>query len=113
MIFGFSPFTLDMDRAELLGPEGLVAVEPKAFAVLRLLVEHHDRVVSREEMIEVVWGGRFISDAAVSTALKFARKAVGDDGVRQTFIRTVHGRGHRFVAPVTRRVSASVAPVVV
>ena len=113
MIFGFAPFTLDMDRAELLGPEGLVAVEPKAFAVLRLLVEHHDRVVSREEMIEVVWGGRFISDAAVSTALKFARKAVGDDGVRQTFIRTLHGRGHRFVAPVTRRVSASVAPVVV
>ena len=113
MIFGFSPFTLDMDRAELLGPEGLVAVEPKAFAVLRLLVEHHDRVVSREEMIEAVWGGRFISDAAVSTALKFARKAVGDDGARQDFIRTLHGRGHRFVAPVTRRVSASVAPVVV
>ena len=110
MIFGFSPFTLDMDRAELLGPEGLVAVEPKAFAVLRLLVEHHDRVVSREEMIEAVWGGRFISDAAVSTALKFARKAVGDDGARQDFIRTLHGRGHRFVAPVQMRAAATVAP---
>jgi TolB-like protein len=103
MNFEFAPFTLSTDRAELVGPEGVIALEPKAFSVLRLLVEHHDRVVSREEMIEVVWGGRFISDAAVATALKLARRAVGDDGVRQTHIRTLHGVGHRFVAPVQRR----------
>lgn len=103
----FGPYALYPDRAELVGPEGPVRLEPKAYAVLRLLVEHHDRVVSREEMIEVVWGGRFISDAAVSTALKFARKAVGDDGDRQAMIRTIHGLGHRFVAPVDRRVDAT------
>lgn len=103
MIFEFDPFTLSTDRAELVGSEGVIALEPKAFAVLRLLVEHHDRVVSREEMIEVVWGGRFISDAAVATALKLARRAVGDDGVRQSHIRTLHGVGHRFVAAVQRR----------
>ena len=112
MIYAFPPFTLFADRAELIGPAGAVAMEPKAFAVLRLLVEHNDRVVSREEMIEMVWGGRFVSDAAVATALKLARKAVGDDGVRQAFIRTIHGLGHRFVAEVTRRLDASVAMLV-
>lgn len=103
----FGPYTLYPDRAELIGPDGAVRLEPKAFAVLRVLVEHHDRIVSREELIEAVWGGRFISDAAVSTALKFARKAVGDDGDRQAMIRTIHGLGHRFVALVQRRVDAS------
>ena len=109
MHYVFAPFTLFPARAELVGPEGVIKVEPKAFAVLRLLVEHHDRVVSREEMIEVVWGGRFISDAAVATALKSARKAVGDDGERQALIRTLHGAGHRFVAQVERRVDATTA----
>ena len=109
MHYVFASFAFYPDRAELIGPEGEVRIEPKAMAVLRLLVEHHDRVVSREEMIEVVWGGRFISDGAVATALKFARKAVGDDGDRQAMIRTVHGMGHRFVAAVERRVDATTA----
>ncbi len=109
MHFVFGSYEYHPDRAELIGPQGVVRMEPKAMAVLRLLIDHHDRVVSREEMIEVVWGGRFISDAAVSTALKLARKAVGDDGVRQTFIRTLHGVGHRFVAPVQRLAVAVVA----
>ena len=109
MQYHFGPYELHPERAELIGPEGVVRMEPKAMAVLRLLVEHHDRIVSREEMIEVVWGGRFISDAAVSTALKLARKAVGDDGDRQGMIRTVHGVGHRFVAQVERRVAAQAA----
>ena len=107
MHYVFAPFSLYPGRAELFGADGLVHVEPKAFALLSLLVEHHDRVVSCEEMIEVIWGGRFVSDAAVSTALKSARKALGDDGERQAYIRTVHGTGHRFVAEVERRVDAS------
>jgi TolB-like protein len=103
----FGQFTLYPDRAELAGPAGPVPLEPKAFAVLRLLVENHDRVVTRDEMIAQVWGGRFVSDAAVATAIKFARKAVGDDGDRQVMIRTAHGIGHRFVAPVERRLDAT------
>lgn len=103
----FGAYTLYPDRAELVGLDGVIHTEPKAFAVLRLLVENHERVVSRDEMIAAIWGGRFVSDAAVSTALKFARKAVGDDGETQAMIRTVHGIGHRFVAPVERRVDAS------
>ncbi len=107
MHYEFAPFTFYPERAELTGPKGGIAVEPKALAVLRLLVENHERIVSREEMVEVVWGGRFISDAAVSTALKGARRALGDDGVRQDYIRTLHGLGHRFVAEVRRRVDAA------
>ena len=111
MILEFAPFGLNIDRAELRGPAGLIALEPKALALLRLLVENHERVLSRDEMIATVWGGRFISDAAVSTVLKLVRKALGDDGAAQTYIRTVRGLGHRFVAPVRIRSSISVSPV--
>jgi TolB-like protein len=99
----FAPFELDIDRAELRTMSGLVKLEPKAFRLLCLLVENSERVISKEEMIAVVWGGRFISDAAVSTVLKAVRKALGDDGDRQDFIRTIRGVGHRFVAPVLMR----------
>ena len=109
MILEFSPFELNIDRAELTGPAGLIALEPKALALLRLLVENHERVLSRDEMIATVWSGRFISDAAVATVLKLVRKALGDDGATQSYIRTVRGLGHRFVAPVRIRSSGAVA----
>jgi TolB-like protein len=96
----FDPFELDTDRAELRTVSELVKLEPKAFRLLCLLVENNERVISKDEMIAAVWAGRFISDAAVSTALKTVRKALGDDGDKQSFIRTVRGVGHRFVAPV-------------
>ena len=111
MILEFAPFELNIDRAELSGPDGLIALEPKALALLRLLVENHERVLSRDEMIATVWGGRFISDAAVATVLKLVRKALGDDGAAQTYIRTVRGLGHRFVAPVRIRSSGAVSVV--
>jgi TolB-like protein len=109
MILSFAGHSLDRDRAELRGPEGIVALEPKAFAVLALLAENHDRVVDKDEMIEVVWGGRFMSDAAVTTVVKQVRRALGDDGAAQGIIRTVRGRGYRLVAPVSLSVAAAVA----
>ena len=105
----FDPFELDTDHAELRTVSGLVKLEPKAFRLLCLLVENNERVISKDEMIAVVWGGRFISDAAVSTALKAVRKALGDDGDKQEFIRTVRGLGHRFVAPVRIRKTENAA----
>lgn len=99
----FDPFELDTDRAELRTASGLIKLEPKAFRLLCLLAENTHRVISKDEMIAAVWGGRFISDAAVSTALKAVRKALGDDGDRQDFVRTIRGVGHRFVAPVRMR----------
>jgi len=105
----FEPFVLDMDRAELRTAAGIVPLEPKAYRLLCVLVTNTDRVVSKEEMIAVVWDGRFISDAAVATVLRMVRKALGDDGDAQRFIRTVRGLGHRFVAPVRIEAASCVA----
>ena len=109
----FDPFQLDTDRAELRTASGSIKLEPKVFRLLCLLVENSERVISKEEMIASVWDGRFISEAAVSTALKEVRKALGDDGDRQEYIRTIRGLGYRFVASVRiRPTDASVAAAV-
>jgi pimeloyl-ACP methyl ester carboxylesterase len=70
------------------------------FEVLAYLVAHRDRVVPKEELLDAVWGDRFVSESALTTRIKAARRAVGDDGSAQRVIRTVHGRGYQFVAPV-------------
>jgi predicted ATPase/DNA-binding winged helix-turn-helix (wHTH) protein len=77
-----------------------VAVEPQVFDVLRLLVQHRGRVVPKEEILDVVWGNRFVSESALTSRVRSARQAVGDDGQRQQVIRTVHGRGYQLVAEV-------------
>jgi DNA-binding winged helix-turn-helix (wHTH) protein/esterase/lipase len=80
-----------------------VPLEPQAFDVLAYLVSHRDRVVPKEELMDSVWGGRFVSETAVTSRIKQVRRALGDDGHSQRMIRTVHGRGYRFVAPVESR----------
>ncbi len=76
-------------------------VEPRALEVLLYLIEHRDRVVSKHELLDSVWGHRFVSEAALATALRTARIAVGDSGSEQRFVRTVHRRGYQFVAPTS------------
>jgi DNA-binding winged helix-turn-helix (wHTH) protein len=73
-------------------------MEPQVFALLALLVENRERLVSKDEIIEKVWDGRIVSDAAVTSRVKSARHALGDDGKSQRFIRTIHGQGYRFIA---------------
>ena len=100
MVYRFASFELDPTKAELrLGGE-VRPVEPQVFALLALLVENRERLVSREEIVDKVWEGRIVSDAAVASRIKSAREALGDDGKSQRFIRTIHGRGLRFVAEV-------------
>ncbi len=98
VIYRFDGFELDLGRGELRRGGAVRPVEPQVFALLALLVEHRERLVSREEIVEKVWEGRIISDAAVASRIKSAREALGDDGKQQRFIRTLHGRGLRFVA---------------
>lgn len=105
----FSAFTLDLDRGELRGPDGVRHTEPKTFAVLRLLAENPERVIGMGELIETVWGGLHVSDAAVATVIKLARKAVDDTGEAQAVIHTVRGQGFRMTAPVTILAAAQVA----
>src|SRR3954454_5728253 len=100
MIYGFDDFELDPGRVELRRDGGLVHVEPQVFALVLLLVENRERMVSRDEIIEKVWEGRIVSDAAISSRIKSARQALGDDGSTQRVIRTVHGQGLRFIAQV-------------
>ena len=84
-------------------------VEPQVFALLLLLAENRERLVSRDEIIEKVWDGRVVSDSALDSRVKSARRALGDDGKAQRFIRTIHGQGFRFVAEVKEAAPASSA----
>ena len=75
-------------------------VEPQVFDVLAFLAEHHGELVRKEELLDEIWGDRFVSESALTSRLKSARRAVGDDGTRQAVIRTVHGKGYEFIAEV-------------
>jgi class 3 adenylate cyclase/pimeloyl-ACP methyl ester carboxylesterase/DNA-binding winged helix-turn-helix (wHTH) protein len=92
-------------------------MEPQAFDLLAYLVEHRDRVVTKDELIGHIWPERFISEAALTTRVMEARKALGDSGREQRYIRTVHGRGYRFIAearvsppPAGAETAVAVAP---
>ena len=101
MRYTFDDFELTVDAHELRNSEGMVSVEPQVFSILIHLIANHERVVSKEELIEAIWDGRFISDSAVSSRIKSLRKALGDDGQTQKYIKTIHGRGFRFIGNVT------------
>ena len=100
MRYGFEGVVVDTDTYEVRAGDRVVKVEPQVFDVLALLIAHRDRVVTKEELLDGVWGDRFVSESALTTRIKQARQAVGDDGQAQRVIRTVHGRGYRFVAPI-------------
>ena len=111
MIYRFGPFELDLARGELRADGEPRAVEPQVFALLALLVENRERLVSKDELIEKVWDGRIVSDAAIASRVKSARQALGDDGQAQRFIRTTHRKGFRFVADVKFTRPADAPPV--
>lgn len=99
----FEGFELDPARFELRLSGARVHVEPQVLSLLFLLVENRDRMVGKDEIIDKVWDGRIVSESAVAARIKAARKAIGDDGKGQRLIRTIHGRGFRFVGEVTQR----------
>lgn len=96
----FDKFELDTDTFELKSSGKPVPVEPLVFELLVVLARQPKKVVSRDALIESVWDGRFVSESTVSTAIKSARKALGDTGNAQNFIRTIRGRGFQFVGEV-------------
>ena len=100
MIYSFGSMELDLARVELRDNGEPRAIEPQVFALIAYLAENRDRMVSRDELFEKLWEGRVVSDSALSSRIKSARRAVGDDGRSQTIIKTVHGQGLRFVADV-------------
>jgi class 3 adenylate cyclase len=101
MIYAFGDFELDVERYELRRTGVPVKLEPKAFRVLAYLIQHRDRVVTRDELRERFWPGEFVTDSALAHCVVKARQAADDGGVTQQVIKTVHGHGYRFIAAVT------------
>lgn len=100
VILRFEGYELDTGRFELRRGGDHVPMEPQVFDVLRVLIENRDRIVSKDELFERVWDGRIVSDAALSSRINAARKAIGDNGAEQRLIRTAPRRGFRFVGQV-------------
>lgn len=99
-VIRFDDFELDTAFFELRKADERVPVEPQVFDLLMFLARNHGRTVTKEEIFAAIWGNRVVSDAALSSQIKAARRSLGDDGVSQRMIATVHGRGFRFVARV-------------
>jgi pimeloyl-ACP methyl ester carboxylesterase/DNA-binding winged helix-turn-helix (wHTH) protein len=113
-VYRFEACELDPRRRELRRGGRPVHVEPQVFDVLLLLLRHHDRVVAKSELLDEVWGDRFVSESTLTSRLKAARQAIGDDGRNQRLIATVHGVGYRFVGQVDgdHHETRAAAPVV-
>jgi len=108
MRLAFRDIEIDSDRFELVRAGEPVRLEPQAFEVLAHLIQHRDRVVTRDELMEAIWGTIYVSDAALATRIKEARRALGDDGATQWAIRTIHRRGYRFVVEIDEQDGAGV-----
>jgi TolB-like protein/Flp pilus assembly protein TadD len=100
MIYPFEDYSLDTDRRELRRDSTLVALEPQVFDLLEYLIRNRDRVVSRDDLLASVWGGRIVSESALASRINAARRAVGDNGEQQRLIKTLPRKGIRFVGVV-------------
>jgi DNA-binding winged helix-turn-helix (wHTH) protein/tetratricopeptide (TPR) repeat protein len=100
LLYLFDNYALDTDRRELRCGAAALAIEPQVFDLLEHLIRHRERVVSRDELIESVWGGRIVSESALSTRINAVRSAIGDSGTVQRLIKTLPRKGLRFVGDV-------------
>ncbi|HEY2444434.1 MAG TPA: winged helix-turn-helix domain-containing protein [Rhizomicrobium sp.] len=100
MLYIFENYALDPDRRELRSGATIIAMEPQAFDLLLHLIRHREHVVSRDELIEQIWGGRIVSESALSTRINAVRTAIGDSGTEQRLIKTLPRKGVRFVGEV-------------
>jgi adenylate cyclase len=108
MIYIFGDCELDTSLYTLKRAGKTIRLRPKVFRVCRYLLEHRDRVVSRDELCAQVWPGQFISQATLEGVIRAVRQAVGDSGQTQGIIQTLHGYGYRFVADVEERAAKHV-----
>jgi DNA-binding winged helix-turn-helix (wHTH) protein len=100
LLFWFEDYALDTDRRELRRGPALLPVEPQVFDLLVFLIGNRDRVVSKDDLLASVWGGRIVSESTLASRINAARRVVGDNGEQQRLIRTIIGKGVRFVGAV-------------
>ncbi|MDH3617043.1 MAG: tetratricopeptide repeat protein, partial [Gammaproteobacteria bacterium] len=106
----FADCEFDPDRRELRRNGELVPLEPKVFALLLYLIEQRHRAVDKDEIQDAVWTGTIVSETALTRAIMKARRAVGDSADAQAVIRTVHGHGYQFIAPLSDRAIGAETP---
>jgi DNA-binding winged helix-turn-helix (wHTH) protein len=99
MIYRFDNFEIDTQNYRLIRYGEVIEVEPKVFDLLSYLLVNRDRLVTRNELFENIWSGQIVSEASLDNQIKTVRKIVGDSGQIQSVIKTVRGRGYRFIAP--------------
>lgn len=100
MFYRFGNYELDPGRFELRKDGETQHTEPQVFEVLSLLVERRDRIVTKEELLDAIWPERYVTENVLSSRIMAARKVIGDSAHEQRLIRTIHGRGFRFVGDV-------------
>jgi len=100
MIFTFEDFALDTEQHELRRGTERIPIEPQVFDILLYLIRNRERVVSKDDLIAAVWGGRIISESTLSSRITAVRHAIGDDAGEQRLLRTVARKGVRFIGDV-------------
>lgn len=95
----FLSFRLDLSSEQLWCEDQTIALRPKTFAVLRYLVEHPEKLVTKDELLDAVWAGTVVSDTVLKSCIRELREALGDDVQEPQYIATVHRRGYRFIRP--------------
>src|SRR3954452_24837135 len=95
--FHFSDYVLDASRRELHCGDQSIEVEPQVLDLLIYLLRNNDRVITKDDLIASVWGGRIVSDTTLTSRIYAARRAIGDSGRNQTLIRTIARKGLRFI----------------
>ena len=116
MNYFFEDYALDPERRELRRGVNLIAAEPQVFDLLEYLIRHRERVVSKDDLLAAIWHGRIVSESALTTRINSARAAIGDSGDGQRLIKTLRGKGFRFVGTVREEersaaTSSAVGPV--
>ena len=110
MHYLFEEYAFDTDRRELHRGADVVSVAPQVFDLLDYLIRNRERVVSKDDLINAIWNGRIVSDAALTTRLNVARGVIGDSGEEQRLIKTLPRKGFRFVGAV-REAQARQSPI--
>jgi DNA-binding winged helix-turn-helix (wHTH) protein len=96
----FLNYELRLESMQLIRDDALVEVEPQVYDLIKFFAENTGRLVSRDDLVEAVWNGRIVSDAAISTRINAVRTALGDDGKAQRVLQTIPRRGFRFLPEI-------------
>ena len=106
----FDRFRVDPSSGQLYGASGPISLTPKALSLLEYLASRPGRLIKKDELLDAIWPGVFVGDAALKVCIREIRRALGDDAQAPRYIETAHRRGYRFIADVTQSQPAAEPP---